>query len=39
MDKFVVDGQESTNLMLRLEAFMHQAKQWRGVKNAFSEAA
>ncbi|MCL4321115.1 MAG: hypothetical protein M0016_05735 [Deltaproteobacteria bacterium] len=33
------DGQESTNLMLRLEAFMHQAKQWRGVKNAFSEAA
>ena len=33
------DGQESTNLMLRLEAFMHQAKQWRGVKNVFSEAA
>ncbi len=33
------DGQESTNLMLRLEAFMHQAKQWKGVNNAFSEAA
>ena len=33
------DGQESTNLMLRLEAFMHQARQWKGVKNEFQEAA
>lgn len=33
------DGQESTNLMLRLETFMHQAKQWREINNAFSNAA
>ncbi len=33
------DGQESTNLMLRLEAFIHQAKQWQGGSNVFSEEA
>jgi predicted nucleotide-binding protein (sugar kinase/HSP70/actin superfamily) len=33
------DGQESTNLMLRLEAFIHQAKQWQEELNVASEAA
>ncbi len=33
------DGQESANLMLRLEAFMHQAKQWQETGYAVLEAA
>ena len=33
------DGQESTNLMLRLEAFMHQARQWKEVRHELSDAA
>lgn len=33
------DGQESTNLMLRLEAFMHQASQWKETRNELRYAA